>query len=408
MGSASNTNNTDESKDKLALPTITVEDVLDADAAAAANLGNNVDAPSQPLLAAGDHVEQIEDNIGPQPAMLPETSENSQKSSSLFARMERIDEPEPPTAMMFDDGDEKKSAALRAGMELVRDVREPEPCQWNWNHDGDEKKSAVLAARMELANDIRGPEPPMFSSEQAFLRGDNSKKSSDLIGGEKGAAFDSSNFETTNSFISFDSLEGQNYFRKSINNTGGRWDESLWSADVLPKTTHVQGDVDSSATSIARSVVNDEEKNDSIDSKSDSEQEEYIAVIPEAFLVEDDTGGNIIQATLVEPTPPWWKMRRAQQMFCFVILLIVPLSLSLGIFISPSRNQEVVKGAALPALSLAPSAAREVVGATVPASVANTPSMQSPAAAPTCSLDSNCDATLEIWTKLVWSPYPKK
>jgi hypothetical protein len=154
--------------------------------------------------------------------------------------------------------------------------------------------------------------------------------------------------------------------------------------------------------------VNDEEKNDSIDSKSDSEQEEYITVIQEAFLVEDDSCGEIIQATLVEPSPPWWKMRQAQQMFCFVFLLVIPLSISLGIFISPSRNQEVVKGAALPALSLAPSAAREVVGATVPASVANTPSMQSPAAAPTCSLDSNCDATLEIWTKLVWSPYPKK
>jgi len=147
--------------------------------------------------------------------------------------------------------------------------------------------------------------------------------------------------------------------------------------------------------------VNDEEKNDSIDSKSDSEQEEYVAVIPEAFLVEDDSGGEIIQASLVEPSPPWWRMRRAQQMFCFVILLVVSLSISLGIFVSPSRNQEGVNGAVPPAPSFAPSAAREVVGTTGPGSYADSPSQPSPAAAPACSLDSNCGATLEIWTDIV-------
>lgn len=114
-----------------------VENVLDA-AAAAANLGNIVDAPSQPLLAAGDHVEQIKDNIRLQPSMQHETSYNPKKTSSLFARMEQIeggDEPELTIATMIDDGDEKKSAVLRvACIELVRDVRELDPCQWNWNN----------------------------------------------------------------------------------------------------------------------------------------------------------------------------------------------------------------------------------------------------------------------------------
>ena len=97
------------------------------------------------------------------------------------------------------------------------------------------------------------------------------------------------------------------------------------------------------------------------------------------------------------------EMRRAQQMLCFVILLVVPLSLSLGVLISPNKNeiQEGDDGAVPPALSLAPSAADgEVVGAIVPASSADSPSQPSPAAAPACYLDSNCGATLETWTDI--------
>ena len=137
-----------DGNDKVSLPTSMMENILDAHAT------KSTDKPLQPLPAVGAHVEQIDDNIG------------------------------------------------------------PEPWQWNNDNDGHKKKSAVLAARMELANDIRGPVPPMFSMDRDF-RHNNCKKSSALISGGKGA-FVSNNIETANSFTSFDLLDGENYFRESI------------------------------------------------------------------------------------------------------------------------------------------------------------------------------------------------
>jgi hypothetical protein len=137
----------------------------------------------------------------------------------LGAHVEQIDDNVGPKLWQWNyDGDKKESAAPAARMEQIVCNDDPEPPIGMIFHDSDEKKSAVLAARMELANDIRGPEPPMFSSEQAFLD-NNFKNSSALIGGGKGLSVGSSNFETTNSFISFDSLEGENYFCNSINTT---------------------------------------------------------------------------------------------------------------------------------------------------------------------------------------------
>lgn len=132
-----------------------------------------------------------------------------------------------------------------------------------------------------------------------------------------------------------------------------------------------------------------------IDSKSDTDQqEEYGAIIPEAFLVEEEVEGEIIQATLIKPTPPWWKMCQAQFVLCFVLLLVLALSIYLGINksknkagagrMSPSSSDEIVLGA-IPVMSISPSSS---------ASIANVFSSPSPSSAPSCSLDSNCGAIL--------------
>jgi hypothetical protein len=91
------------------------------------------------------------------------------------------------------------------------------------------------------------------------------------------------------------------------------------------ESRRLQGGVDSAVrpglVSESEIVADEEKENDSINSQTDSDQDEYIAIIREAFLVEEDTDAEIIEAALVEPSPPWWKMRRAEQMFFFVILL---------------------------------------------------------------------------------------
>ena len=348
----------------------------------------NTDAPSSsslspPAAAAARRVEQIEDNDGP----------------------------EPPVSILSDA-----------------------------NQINSKKVSALLTARtMEQVEDNVGPQPPTEMIMAGFhddegakkFRNDNSKMFSALLVGDQRQGAAAISMETaTDGIVSFDSTEGQNNFREntnttSINNTNtttnsisnslvGRWENSAQERHANAFSGRVEG-VDATARNgpavvvvSNNAILEDEAKSDSMNSKSDSSdhQEEYMAIIPEAFLVEEEPDGEIIEAMLIEPTVPWWRMRRVQLMICFVILIVLALSISLGVSLSPGnkRSQTFVGGSAVPpGLSLAPSAP-ELSMLPSSASAANVSSFaSSPSAAPACSLDSNCGATLEVWNDIFGS-----
>ena len=359
-----------------------------SDTAESPNYLQRLGGAAPPAPSSPDHVELIEDADGPEPpfAMTQEFHSYSKKSAALTARLELVEDydgPEPPTAIMrrFHDNTAKSTAST---------------------------------ARMENVNDSSAPKPP----DDAIMVGSpgNLEKTAALVSRGLGALV-GSNIETMDSLASFDSFEGRNYFRS--NDGAGRNEMPQRSGDFSYRNDISLGGVGAISRSCPVDVienVDDEEKNGSISSKSasneeiltDSEQEEFVAIIPEAFLVEE-TEGEIILATLIAPTPPWWKVRRTQQIFSIVFLLVAALSTALGVLlwiIHKNKILDVAGNTAAASFSMAPSASVEEIGKTATpelsmspsASLANILATQSPSSAPACSLDSNCGATLEIWT----------
>lgn len=357
------------------------------------------------------------------------------KSSSYL--LPNADAPPPSSSSLS-----LPAAAAARRVEIIEDNDGPEPpvsMLPDANQNNSKKLSALTTTRMEQVEDNVGPQPPTEMIMAGFhddegakkFRNDNSKMFSALLVGDQRQGAAAISMETaTDGIVSFDSTEGQNYFRDntnttSINNTNtttnsisnslvGRWENSAQERHANAFSGRVEG-VDATArndpavvVASNNAILEDEAKSDSMNSKSDSSdhQEEYMAIIPEAFLVEEEPDGEIIEAMLIEPTVPWWRMRRVQLMICFVILIVLALSISLGVALSKRRQKFVGESAVPPGLSLAPSAPELSISPSSASAANVSSSASSPSAAPACSLDSNCGATLETWNDIWgWSMY---